>query len=42
MTRFVRRLAATIAVALVPLAAVTVATPAISSPQCDPSVYHIA
>ena len=37
MTRFVRRLAATIAVALVPLAAVTVATPAISSAECDPN-----
>lgn len=37
MTRFVRRLAATIAVALVPWAAVTVATPAISSAECDPN-----
>lgn len=39
MTRFVRRLAATIAVALVPLAAVTVATPAVSSAECDPTVW---
>jgi len=37
MTRFVRRLAATIAVALVPLAAVTVSAPAISSAECDPN-----
>jgi hypothetical protein len=37
MTRFIRRLAATIAVALVPLAAVTVATPAVSSTACDPN-----
>jgi hypothetical protein len=37
MTRFIRRLAATIAVALVPLAAVTVATPAVSSAECDPN-----
>jgi hypothetical protein len=34
MTRFIRRLAATIAVASVPL--VTVATPAVSSAECDP------
>lgn len=35
MTRFIRRLAATIAVALVPL--VTVVTPAVSSAECDPN-----
>jgi hypothetical protein len=35
MRRFVRRLAAVVAFALVPMAAVLVATPAISSAQCD-------
>jgi hypothetical protein len=37
MTRFVRRLAAAIAVPLLPLAAVTVAAPGVSSAQCDPN-----
>jgi hypothetical protein len=35
MTRFVRRLAAGFAVALVPMAAMTVATPGVSSAQCE-------
>jgi hypothetical protein len=41
MTRFVRRLAAAIAVATFPLAAaaITVAAPGVSAPQCDPAVY---
>ena len=38
MTRFIGRLAAAIAVALLPLAAVTVAAPGVSSAECDPSV----
>jgi hypothetical protein len=37
MTPLVRRLAANLAVALVPMAAVMVATPAVSSAQCDPN-----
>jgi hypothetical protein len=37
MTRFVRCLAASVAVALVPMAAVTVATPGVGSAQCDPN-----
>ncbi|MDT5310461.1 MAG: hypothetical protein QOE48_6175 [Mycobacterium sp.] len=39
MTRLVRHLAAAIAVASIPLTAVAIATPAVSSPQCDPAVY---
>ena len=41
MTRFVRRLAADVAVALVPMTAVAVATPGVSSAQCDPNWSHI-
>jgi hypothetical protein len=37
MTRFVRRLAADVAVTLVPMAAVMVATPGVASAQCDPN-----
>jgi hypothetical protein len=37
MRWFVRRLAVVVAVALVPMAAVTVATPGVSSAQCDPN-----
>jgi hypothetical protein len=38
MTRFLCRLAAAVpAVALIPMAAVTIAAPGISSAQCDPS-----
>ncbi|HEY9304876.1 MAG TPA: hypothetical protein VIO95_11355 [Mycobacterium sp.] len=37
MTRFVRRLAAGIAVALMPLAAVMVASPGVSWAQCQPN-----
>jgi hypothetical protein len=37
MTRFVRRLATAIAVASIPFAAGTIATPAVSSAQCDPN-----
>ena len=47
MTRFLRRLAATIAVAFFPLAAaavatsaVTVAAPGAPSPKCDPKWSH--
>jgi hypothetical protein len=40
MTRFTRRLVAEItALAFVPIAAVTVAAPGISSAECNPSVY---
>jgi hypothetical protein len=41
MTKFVRHLAAVIAVASFPLAAaaVALAAPGVSSPQCDPTVY---
>jgi hypothetical protein len=37
MRWFIRHLAVVVAVGLVPIAAVTVATPAISSAQCDPN-----
>src|SRR2546430_1041185 len=37
MMRFVRRLAVTVAVALVAMAAVMVATPGVGSAQCDPN-----
>lgn len=40
MTRFVRRLAAGIAVALFPLAAAVVATPGVSWAQCDLNFSH--
>ena len=40
MTRFVRRLAATIATAAIPLAALAVATSPVSSAQCDPHLWH--
>ena len=41
MTRFVRRLAAGVAVALVPMAAVTVAAAGVGSAECDPNWSHI-
>ncbi len=41
MTSFVRRLAAEVAVALVSMTAVMVATPGVSSAQCDPNWSHI-
>jgi hypothetical protein len=37
MRWFVRRMAAVVAVALAPMAAVTVAAPGVSSAQCDPN-----
>jgi hypothetical protein len=39
MRKFVRRLAPVAAMALLPMAAVTIATPAVSSAQCDPGQY---
>ena len=42
MTRFVRRLAAGVAVALVPMAAVTVAAAGVGSAECDPNWSHIS
>ena len=41
MTRFVRRLAAGVAVASVPMAAVTVAAAGVGSAECDPNWSHI-
>ncbi|OBF92178.1 hypothetical protein A5791_14450 [Mycobacterium sp. 852002-51163_SCH5372311] len=40
MTRFVRRLAAGVAVALVPMAPVTVAAAGVASAECDPNWSH--
>ena len=37
--KFVRRLAPVAVMALTPMAAVTIATPAVSSAQCDPGQY---
>ncbi len=42
MTMHVRRLAVEVAVALVSMAAVTVAVPAVSSAECDPNFSHIS
>lgn len=41
MTRFVRRLAASVVAALCPLAAVMVATPGVSWAKCDPNFSRI-
>jgi hypothetical protein len=41
MTMFVRRLAVDVAVALVAMTAVTVATAGVSSADCDPNWSHI-
>ena len=40
MTRFLRRLAVTVAAAFIPLAAAAVATSAVSSAGCDPNWSH--
>jgi len=40
MKMSIRRLAAKVVVAVVPMAAVTVATPGVSSAQCDPNWSH--
>lgn len=39
MKKIIRRLAPVAAMALMPMATVTIATPAVSSAQCDPGQY---
>ncbi len=41
MTKFVRRLVIDVAVALVPMTAVAIATPGVSSAQCESNWSHI-